>query len=59
MESFAEVRKTNWRPTRDDVVVTTVATVVVRAALFGVFIFTCDKVFATLIEYLYKLVVGS
>ena len=54
--SWKELKKVTW-PTKEDVFATTVA-VIVLTAIFSIAIYISDKVIATAVEYIYR-VLGS
>ena len=55
-DSWKELKRVTW-PTKDDVIATTIA-VLVLTAIFSVAIYASDKVISTAVEYIYR-VLGS
>ena len=55
-ESWKELKRVTW-PTKDDVVATTISVLVVTL-IFSAFIYVSDKLLATVVEYIYR-VIGS
>ena len=55
-DSYAELKRVSW-PSKDDVVATTMAVLVVTV-IFSLFIYVSDKLLSTVVEYVYRVIGG-